>query len=88
MKLTKEQIRLLAKLEREMDAGIQPFVLFGKGRLAVNPDAMKEFDLEQGQTINLAIFNAIMEFEMRKCQVEIAAREFGKVPEGEDDGGK
>ena len=72
-----DRIRLLAKAERMMDAGETPWVWsFGLDgqyeRVAVAPEVMETLDLEQGQTINSIILNAIAElsFEMLKRKIE------------------
>ena len=62
--LDKEQIRLLAQAEREMDEGKVPFVwmMSNSGnyeRLAVAPSIMEDLNLIQGQTINTIIMDAI-----------------------------
>ena len=65
-----EQIRLLAKAERMMDTGEIPWVwapsLDGQyERLSVAPGIMEAFELEQGQTINSFIVNAIAELSLQ-----------------------
>ena len=65
-----EQIRLLAKAERLMDAGEIPWVwatgLDGQyERLSVTPEIMEILELEQGQTINSFIVNAIAELSLQ-----------------------
>ena len=64
------QIRMLAKAERLMDAGEIPWVwAFGPDgqyeRLSVAPDVMEMLELEQGQTVNSFIVNAIAELSLR-----------------------
>lgn len=65
-----EQIRLLAKAERLMDAGEIPWVwAIGANqqyeRLSVAPGIMEIFELEQGQTVNSFIVNAIAELSLQ-----------------------
>ena len=60
----KERIRMLAEAERLMDEGKIPWVWaigpYGtKERLCVNPQVMEEFQLEQGQSVNSFIMDAI-----------------------------
>ena len=62
--LDKERIRMLAEAERMMDKGEIPWVwaigpLGTKERLCVNPQIMEEFQLEQGQSVNSFIMDAI-----------------------------
>ena len=66
----KEMIRTLAESERMMDRGETPFVwmMTFNGqyeRMAVAPAIMEELELEQGQTINSIIQNAIFELSLR-----------------------
>jgi len=63
MKLTPDQIKDLAECERMMDNGA-PFVMLDGNRCMVSDAAMKEFGLQQGQTINSYIFCAILEFNL------------------------
>jgi hypothetical protein len=66
MKINNEGIRLLAKLEREMDGGEQPYVMFDGGRAAVEKEVMKELSLQHGQTIDSTIFRRILELHREK----------------------
>lgn len=59
-----ERIRMLAKAERMMDSGEVPWVWsmnhYGQyERLSVTPDVMRILELEQGQTVNAFIVDAI-----------------------------
>lgn len=72
-----ERIRLLAKAERLMDSGEIPWVwTYGPNgmpeRFSVAPEIMKMLELEQGQTINSYIVDAIAELslEMLKRNIE------------------
>ena len=47
--LSIDDIRALAKQERDMDSGALPFVLSQGERLAVIPEVMKHLGLESGQ---------------------------------------
>jgi len=61
MDFSVEETKALAKLERDMDSGAMPYVMFNWSRMAVTPDIMEELGLEQGQTINQAIMMSIMQ---------------------------
>jgi len=59
-----DRIRMLAKAERMMDSGEVPWVwsMNHHGqyeRLSVTPDVMRILELEQGQTVNAFIVDAI-----------------------------
>ena len=45
MKLTREQITMLAKQERMMDSGQQPYVILSGERMAVDTDTLDKFRL-------------------------------------------
>lgn len=71
-----EQIRMLAQAERMMDAGEIPWVwapsLDGQyERLSVSPAIMEIFELEQGQTVNSFIVNAIAEMSLKILKLKI-----------------
>jgi len=71
-----ERIRLLAKAERLMDAGEIPWVwsygLDGHPeRLSVTPEIMEILELEQGQTVNSFIVNAIAELSLKLLKEKI-----------------
>jgi len=76
MKLTKEHVRMLTKLERDMDSGVQPFVLLGGARLSIGDEELAEFGLECGQTISNYIYRELLDDRLRKCQVDLAAKRF------------
>ena len=66
----KQRIRSLAEAERLMDEGKVPWVWAPNEqgmyeRLAVAPEIMEEFGLEQSQTVNFIILNAIAEMSLR-----------------------
>ena len=71
-----EVIRGLAKLERDMDSGAQPFVLFGGHRLSVHPDVMTKLGLEFGQTVSLPIVIAICKENIAYCQEKMDQETF------------
>lgn len=71
-KLNAEEIKMLAKTERDMDAGVLPFVMLNGHRVRMDDAGMKHFGLEQGQTINQMIFVSILEFNLAECERKIA----------------
>jgi len=75
MDFSVEETKALAKLERDMDSGAMPYVMFNWSRMAVTPDIMEELGLEQGQTINQAIMMSIMQAALAACQAKIAMRD-------------
>ena len=72
--LTDEQIQMLAEVERMMDAGEMPFVIYGGQRAAVDAELMKRFGLKQGQTINDQIWRAILQTKIENAQRETVQR--------------
>jgi hypothetical protein len=74
MKLTAEEVRMLAEAERKMDTGEIPFVMYGGHRAAMRQEAMDHFKLKQGQTINDQIWIAILEFNIAHCRAETDMR--------------
>ena len=71
-KFSDEEIKILVDSERKMDSGELGFVLLDGSRVIVLPDAMKHFELTQGQTINGAIMIALIEFNLASCREKIA----------------
>ena len=77
-----ENIRMLAAAERLMDAGEIPWVwaLGPQGqmeRMSVTPEVMEILELEQGQSVNSFIVNAIAELslEILKEKIERAKQD-------------
>ncbi|MCE2029256.1 hypothetical protein [Sessilibacter corallicola] len=66
-----EHIKMLAEAERKMDNGEVDFVIWQGQRVMVNEEVVNEFGLRPGQTINPAIFAAIIQFVLSKVQAEI-----------------
>lgn len=62
----------MAKQQRDMDAGRQPFVCLNGERWPVSRAAMAEFQLEQGQTVNTQIAHAIICFHLAELEADIA----------------
>lgn len=59
--LTEEDLaREMARLEREMDAGRQPFVRYMDNRLAIFKEVQEELELVSGQNINEFLFDVIL----------------------------
>ena len=72
-KLTTEEIRMLAKVERQMDAGEVPFVVCGGHRMTVQQVVMEELGLESGQTVSHEIAGAILNANLAVCRAAVAA---------------
>lgn len=72
MQFTDEQIKALAKIEREMDNGNIPHVVNKGMRWATNPDVMKHFDLVSGQNVCGTVIQAILDFNLTRLQKNIA----------------
>lgn len=71
-KLTVDEIRLLALVERKMDSGEIKFVRLGEHRVSVQPEVMTELGLVCGQTITDPIYRAILEQHLAYCQTQLA----------------
>lgn len=74
--LNKEILRLMAEAERMMDSGEMPFVMApgpsgGIERMAMSPRMMEEYGLEQGQTINTIIRDAILQENVKTLRAKI-----------------
>ena len=74
--LDKKLLKALAQAERMMDAGEIPWVWApslnnGYERLSVAPGIMEAFELEQGQTVNSFIVNAIAELSLKILKLKI-----------------
>lgn len=67
--INKRRIRIMAESERLMDQGKVPWVWApienGFDRMPVTPRIMEELGLEQGQTINYIILDAIAEMSLQ-----------------------
>jgi len=75
MKLSNDQIKMLAEQQREMDAGNVPFAILNGNRLASTAEIMTELGLEQGQTIDMVIFGAMLEASLASIHAKIALEE-------------
>jgi hypothetical protein len=67
-----EDIKALAEIERQMDSGEVPFVMYGSGRCAVSRECMDALGLKQGQTINGVIFLAMCKWNLANCHAQMA----------------
>jgi hypothetical protein len=63
---------MLAKAERQMDAGEVPFVICAGSRLLVREVVMDELGLEMGQTVSDTLVLAIMEAHLAAAQADVA----------------
>ena len=72
-KLTTEEIKMLAEVERQMDAGEVPFVVWGGRRMTVRQLVMDELGLETGQTVSHEIAGAILNANLAACRAAVAA---------------
>ena len=72
-KLTTEEIKMLAEVERQMDAGEVPFVVWGGQRMTVRQLVMDELGLETGQTVSHEIAGAILNANLAACRAAVAA---------------
>ena len=70
--LTTEEIKMLAKVERQMDAGEVQFVVWEGGRMAVQQVVMDELGLESGQTVSHEIAGAIFKANLAVCRAAVA----------------
>lgn len=75
MDLSVDEIRMLADQERRMDSGEQRFVLWRGQRAAVDPLVAEELGLENGQTINDAIWRAMLQAQLAQVRAAIQMRE-------------
>lgn len=75
MNLTQEEVRMLAQIERDMDSGKQLFVLLNGERLAMLPEVVEFFALEQGQTISNGMYYEILKKIGSICEEKIALQE-------------
>jgi len=72
LKLSVEEIRMLADQERRMDSGELPFVNSPGGRMSVSPEVMAELGLAAGQTVSWPIMQAILEATLASLQAHMA----------------
>lgn len=71
-----EDLRNLAAVEREMDAGTVQWVRVDgvSGRAAVSSQIMTMLDLRLGQTVSFTLWGEILRLSLRHCE-EALARE-------------
>lgn len=75
--LDKRILRAMAEAERMMDEGKLPFVMAPSPRgllerFALTPQIMEDFGLEQGQTINTIIRDAIIEYNLQRVLDDVS----------------
>ena len=68
-----EDIRMLAKLERDMDEGRQPYVRLAgcTQRVSIDADTMAHFGLALGQTVTDVIWMAILQYKLSQCKRKV-----------------
>lgn len=71
-KFNTTEIKMLAKAERQMDAGEVPFVVCGAHRMTVRPVVMEELGLETGQTVSDTLILAILEANLAALRADVA----------------
>lgn len=67
-----EEFRLLAECERQMDAGVTPFVVMSGQRIAMDAEALSDLGLSQGQSITPTMFGIILQYNLRRIEAQIA----------------
>ena len=60
MKFTDDDLRWIAEEDRDMDLGIQPFVMHRGSRWAMTQEAMDEFGFVSGQPVSDAEIKATL----------------------------
>ena len=84
MKLSVDDIRMLAEQERGMDSGKVAFVKDKDGRRwSVSLEVMEELGFESGQTVSDSLITAMIEAEIASIQARIALDKAAKVTPGE-----
>ena len=73
---TREDIRMLAQCERDMDSGKQMFVVLGGSRMALTSECAEALGLVSGQTINALIFEAMLRWQIADLEAKIEERKF------------
>lgn len=79
LNLNRDQIKMLAEIERQMDDGLVPFVIWAGNRLTVRHECMEEFGLRQAQTINDEIAREIMKWNIAYCEARIVEQKLGEA---------
>ncbi len=72
MNLTTQDMQLLAQAERDMDAGLVPFVVLNGMRNLVSADTMSELGLVSGQQVTPSMMTAIIKKSLADMQAELA----------------
>lgn len=71
-KFSEVEIQALAELERDMDSGIQPFVVLNGHRWAFMPEVLAACGCVSGQTVNDTIIRALLENSLAHLRTQIA----------------
>ena len=71
---TDDEMKKLAGIEREMDAGKQSFVVWEGVRLIVRSEIMERFGLKSGQTISFTMAGQILKANLESIQDEISTK--------------
>ena len=83
IKLSIDDIRMLAEQERNMDSGKVTFVKDKDGnRWAVSPEVMAELGFESKQTISGTLITAMLEASLASIQARIALDKAAKTTQG------
>ena len=72
MVLTVEEVKMLAKCERDMTSGEQSFVVGKEGRWAFSREVLEECGVVSGQVVSQKIINILMRMSLAKLRVQIA----------------
>lgn len=62
----------IAQIDRMMDIGLLPFVMFNDQRIPVEAYIMQELNLLQGQLISTETFKTVMKLCLRDCEASMA----------------
>ena len=71
MNLSEDMARGIASVERDMDSGKQPFVIYNGGRWAVTAGAIDALGLTCGQTVSAAMIDEILKFNISSIKTAI-----------------
>lgn len=68
--MSKEDVvKMMGKLERDMDAGTQPYVVYQGSRMALFEEVRDDLELVNGQTINLFMLEVILQKQVAHVQM-------------------
>lgn len=77
--LTAEQVTMLSKVERDMDAGIQSYVVCG-GRWAFPSDLLNECGIVSGQTVTSNIITFLQKGMIARLETELLEKAWDGAP--------